>query len=192
MSQTGMMTTCSIYTTNQTAVTTSGTLYKNRTICVHTNGNTIWEEDVTPTQYYDLARQRVYVCRERSEAETRRLAEEQRQREARARIAQEQRRLAGERAKALLVSHLTKEQRKTFEELGWFIVKGGLSGNHYKINTKGYAGNIHMLKQEKAIAQLCCHADGIPLHDHHLAQMIALKYDEERFLRIANHTRIAA
>jgi hypothetical protein len=36
------------------------------------------------------------------------------------------------------------------------------------------------------MAGLCCHCDDVPLHDHHLAQMIAIRWDEERFLRVAN------
>ena len=143
---------------------------------------------VTPTQYYDLARQRIYICRERSEAEERRLAEEARQREARARIAQEQFRLAGERARDLLIAHLSAEQRKSMEQRGWFVVKGGKSGTNYRIRTGSYAGNIEVLRGDKVTGVLCCHCDGIPLHDHHLAQKLALQYDEDRFLRIANHS----
>jgi hypothetical protein len=118
------------------------------------------------------------------------LEEERQQREARTRVYERERKLAHERSRELLLAHLTKEQRRTFEENEWFIVKGGKSGNHYKIHTLSYAGNVEVLDAKlQRIAGICCHCDGIPLHDHHLAQKIAIQWDEERFLRVANRGR---
>lgn len=149
----------------------------------------LWEEAVTPTQYYDLACMRVHICRERTEAENRRLEEEQRLREEAARRREEERHIAGRRAKELLLSHLTPEQQRTFEENNWFIVKGGKSGTRYRIGTNRYAGNIEVLHGDKAVARLCCHCYGdIPLHDQHMAQMLALRWDEDRFLGLANRS----
>jgi hypothetical protein len=145
---------------------------------------------VTPTQYFDLARHRVYICRERTEAEMRRLAAERELHRLAYEERQKQQRDAIVRSRELLLAHLTPAQRKTFEENDWFVVKGGKTGRHYRIGTKSYAGNIVILgKDDKMEGSICCHADHLPLYDHHLAQKLALMYDEERFLRIGNISR---
>ena len=172
--------------TNCIPPTASATLFP-----VYTDGygNTYIDVEayVTPEQYYALARNRVEyynlineVDRARIQAE----AENYRREEA-ARLAL--RIAANNTAKELLLSHLTAEQRKTFEKNQWFIVEGGKTKTEYRIRTTGYSGNIEILNKKKTIAVLCCHCnDSVPLHDHHLAQKIALEYDEERFLKIAN------
>jgi hypothetical protein len=132
----------------------------------------------------------VNICHERSEAETRRLDDLHRQAQERANAVATERLAADQRAKDLLLSHLTPEQRKTFENNGWFIVKGGKSGDRYKIKTNGYAGNIDKVDVNN-VSQIrfCAHTRReLPLHDHHVAQMLAIQYDEEQFLRVANRT----
>lgn len=144
-------------------------------------------------QYYYLARARAVHFREETEqerqaalamAEQRRIAAVEQ-----ARIVE----IAKLRARDLLLEHLTPAQRETFTKNHWFVVRGGMTKTDYQININGYAGNIFALKGGKPVESLCCHCDGgIPLHDQHLAQKLALEYDEERFLRTANRRRIAA
>ena len=138
-------------------------------------------------QYYELARRRVLYHQEWTAQEL------QRQEEARAqaRRAQEEyirkSREALERSRALLLAHLDPVQRKTFEKNHWFVVEGGKTKQKYRINTKAYAGNIDVLAGGKITHRLCVHCnDGIPMHDHHLAQKLWLEHDEERILSIAN------
>jgi hypothetical protein len=136
--------------------------------------------------YYALAQNRVAYYREQT-AEDLRLMEEAR---AQAVRAQEEyirkTREALDRSRELLLSHLTPEQRKTFEKNQWFVVEGGKTKVKYRINTNTYAGNIHVLVGSKVSHRLCVHCEGVPLHDHHLAQKLWLEHDEERILKIAN------
>lgn len=147
------------------------------------------EEYVRHAEYYELARQRGLMFRIRTEAE-KRLAEE-RKREAAAHAAAEfeRRKAADQRARDLLLANLSADQRASFERNRWFVVRGGNTGTHYRIHTRNVAGNIEVLKDDRAVARLCCHlAGGFPDHDHHLAQKLALQFDETFFLSQANRT----
>jgi hypothetical protein len=143
----------------------------------------IWVDN---SQYYYLAQGRAVAYRVRTEEE--RLREQERVRQAQ--IAMEQRaretKAALARSRELLLEHLTPDQRTTFEQHKWFIVQGGKSKQRYRIRTETYAGNIDVLNGSKISHRLCVHCDSIPLYDHHLAQKLALEYDEERLLQIAN------
>ncbi len=146
------------------------------------------EEDwaVNHERYLEWARNRAVAFRIRT-AEQRRL-EEERRRIANEIYEQQQReyRQAVTRSRELLLAHLTKHQRETFEKNNWFIVIGGKTTRKYRVRTRDYTANIDVYEGDKISHRLCCHCADVPLHDHHLAQKIALECDEERFLMTAN------
>ena len=119
--------------------------------------------------------------RERLEAQQR--AEWQQQDQERRR-AREQ---ADARAEELLLSLLTEEQAATRQDRGWFEVRGS-AGGRYRIRSRGQAGNVDLMPEtgEERDTSYCCHPSGVPDADAHLAQMLALVTDEDRFRRTAN------
>jgi len=144
-------------------------------------------------EYFDLARARGVAFRIRTAEETRLRAEavanaQRRQQES---LAKKQAILS--RAKELLLEHLTQDQRNTFEKNRWFIVKGSKSKTEYRIRTDyGIAGNIDVLNKGQRVATLCCHCRyDIPESDQFLSQKLALMYDEENFLKVANRRAAA-
>jgi hypothetical protein len=155
--------------------------------------NSAWyhtQEDVwmDASRYYQLAQGRTVYYRERS---TRELYEQEQAREVARRQQEEwtrRTREALERSRELLLANLTKVQRETFVRNNWFVVVGGKTKKSYRIRTNGgAAGNIDVLNGNKVSHRLCCHcSNDIPLHDHHLAQKLALECDEDRFLKLAN------
>lgn len=165
---------------NQTQATTS--LASTNAYINQTTGD-IWVDN---TQYYYLAQGRAVAYRARTEEERLRHEEQQRQ----AQLAMEQRRresqAALDRSRELLLAHLSEVQRATFRSHKWFVVQGGKTKQKYRIRTETYAGNIDVFNGSKISHRLCVHCDGIPLYDHHLAQKLAIEYDEERLLKIAN------
>jgi hypothetical protein len=170
---------------------TSASLVGANAVCVPSHqccgcdatGGVIWVDN---SQYYALAQGRVVICRERTAAE--RAAEEEAARLNRLRYEEQTRHriVALTRSRELLVANLSAFQRKTFESHKWFVVEGGKTKQKYRIRTETYAGNIDVLNGSRVSHRLCVHCDGVPLHDHHLAQKLALEYDEERLLTIAN------
>jgi len=163
-------------TVSQTGTALSNAYYNSTT-------GEIWVEH---TQYLALAQNRATVYHARTETE--RLCAEQAQQAARAHQEQwmEKQRIALARSRELLLAHLSPAQRATFEENRFFVVQGGMTKSKYRIRTENYAGNIDVLSGSKVRHRLCCHCDGVPLHDQHLAQKLSLEHDEERFLQIAN------
>jgi hypothetical protein len=148
------------------------------------------EEYLNNSEYYELARQRGVAFRVRS-AEEKRLAQEAQARQAEELKERYARREAiNQRARELLVSCLTLAQRESLEKHAWFLVIGGNSGKRYRIRTNSVMGNIDVMagkRSDRVEARLCCHCQGnIPESDQHLAQKLALEYDEARFLSIAN------
>jgi hypothetical protein len=163
---------------NQTsAQTTAGTSYFTQ--------EDIWMD---ATRYYQLAQGRTVYYRERTQQE--RYQQEQAREVARRQQEEWTRRTreALERSRELLLANLTKVQRETFVRNNWFVVVGGKTKQSYRIRTNGgAAGNIDVLNGNKVSHRLCCHcSNDIPLHDHHLAQKLALECDEDRFLKLAN------
>ncbi len=147
------------------------------------------EEDyVNHAEYYELARQRGIQFRIRTAEETRLRAEAAERARVAAEHARRERDAVIARARELLLSHLTAEQRETVEKNKWFVVVGGRTKTEYRIRTDyGIAGNIEVLSKGKKVATLCCHCNhAIPNNDQFLAQKIALQYDEDNFLKIAN------
>jgi hypothetical protein len=96
----------------------------------------------------------------------------------------------------VLLSLLTAEQAASYQENGWFEVRGS-RGGRWRIRNRGQAGNVDLMPEigEERDASFCVHPpDGLPDADAHLAQMLALVTDEDRFRQVANcvHRRAAA
>lgn len=170
-----------------------GAVYQSQTTTTTTN-TWVWagDNEVDADTYYYLATQRAVVYRERTAEERAVLQEQRRQATIRAEQREMECRQALARARDLLLEHLTPAQRETYTKNHWFTVQGGKTKIDYRINSNSYAGNVWVMKDGKPIESICCHCDHIiPLPDQHLAQKLALEYDEERFLRTANRRRIA-
>lgn len=89
---------------------------------------------------------------------------------------------ANERAKTLLLSLLTSEQKKELATSGYITVRGGTTKRKYII-LQGVAGNVY---HQASRTHYCCHMDiNAPVHDHMIAQMFHLRYNEEAFLKKA-------
>lgn len=96
--------------------------------------------------------------------------------------------VANKRAQELLLSLLSPEQRATYEEHGWFEVRGS-KGGRWRIRNKGQSGNVDLMPEigEERDATFCAHPPGsLPNADAHLAQMLTLVTDEDSFRRTAN------
>lgn len=88
---------------------------------------------------------------------------------------------AAQRARGLLLAHLSPEQRSRFEVDGSFTVYGGRTREPYQITTTDIF-NVYRGDQ-RYCATL---PGGVPLYDSMLAQMLTIKFDEDKFLRTAN------
>jgi hypothetical protein len=122
-------------------------------------------------------------------AEAQRAAEERRaaQEAERAALTAE-RGKASERAVELLLSLLTPEQAASYQEHGWFEVRGS-SGRRWRIRNRGQSGNVDLMPEigDEREMSLCAHPAGwLPDADAHVAQMLALVTDDEAFARTAN------
>jgi hypothetical protein len=95
---------------------------------------------------------------------------------------------AAERALELLRSLLSDEQWISYQEKGWFEVRGS-KGGRWRIRNRGQSGNVDLMPEigEEREATYCAHPPGsLPLADAHAAQMLALVTDEEAFVKTAN------
>lgn len=95
---------------------------------------------------------------------------------------------AGARALELLRSLLTDGQWASYQEKGWFEVRGR-SGRRWRVRSRGQSGNVDLMPEagEERDATYCAHPpEGLPDADAHAAQMLALVTDDEAFLRTAN------
>jgi hypothetical protein len=93
-----------------------------------------------------------------------------------------------DRALELLRSLLTDGQWASYQEKGWFEVRGK-SGRRWRVRNRGQSGNIDLMPEigEERDATYCAHPPGdLPDADAHAAQMLALVTDDEAFLRVAN------
>ena len=165
---TGWVTASTDYTT--TATTDAGTTWR---IWVNAGGT------AQPTFYQtavQATRSRLDILREKRRALHERLREK----------------LARKRARALLNEQLTEAQRASLAAKGEFEVEAQ-SGKRYVI-TRGRAGNVYSLDEHrKKVMRHCIHpTDYVPDEDTMLAQLLWLKWSEQEFMKIANHTRIAA
>lgn len=114
----------------------------------------------------------------RAEAEGRRVRAEQ----------EEKRGVASKRARELLIGTLSPEQRETFTKNGWFVVEGGKSKKKYRIQGRGYQGNIDVLDARNNVQyRLCVHCShDLPLEDHLLSQKTMLELAEDDIIKLAN------
>lgn len=129
----------------------------------------------------------------RAQAETHRRMEEIRRRQ-REKAAEEARQAANARAEVLLQSCLTPLQAETLKKRGFFYVCGK-DGNVYRIK-RGYAGNVERVDPKNfdtALERFCAHPDSdVPAADAMLAQKLALEFNPDAFLKVANRTRLQA
>jgi hypothetical protein len=139
------------------------------------------------TAYQETEDQRLE--RERQAAEAQALWEagraEREQREAERRAEREQ---AEARSLELLRSLLTGEQWASYQENGWFEVRGK-SGRRWRVRNQGQSGNVDLMPEigNERDATYCAHPpEGLPVADAHAAQMLALVTDDEAFMRVAN------
>ncbi len=94
-------------------------------------------------------------------------------------------RRARERSRQLLLRNLTPAQRAEFERTGTFKVRGGTSGQPYRI-TYGTTANIEVLTPSGTVCRrLCAGPVGVPIPAMMLAQKLMLETQEAEFVRIA-------
>lgn len=109
---------------------------------------------------------------------------------------------ATERALETLTSLLNEEQRESYRILGFFDMTAQ-SGRRYRLH-RGVAGNVRELGinpegEPEEVASLCCHPSRsiydeetgrrlgeMPVEDVVVSQLLALRFDEERFRLTAN------
>jgi hypothetical protein len=90
---------------------------------------------------------------------------------------------AKRRAERLLVSVLTREQRRERREHGYFTEI--VSGHRYRFY-RGTHGNVHRVNDAGETERTyCIQPDGVPEGDAHAAQLLLLRTDAERFMRVA-------
>lgn len=92
----------------------------------------------------------------------------------------------------VFLSFLTREQRKSTDRHGYFFTRGQ-SGIYYRILVgSGLTGNVRALRCSPDDddsdfffeVHLCCHTHEI--WSSYLTQVLYLRHDEQKFLRIAN------
>ena len=148
---------------NGVATTTGSLAYNYATNTAYVSNGTQW---VTWNTAYQ-------------ETEDQRAAREEQERE---------RQAVRDRALELLRSLLTDEQWASYQDKGWFEVRGR-SGRRWRVRNRGQSGNIDLMPEigEERDATYCAHPPGgLPDADAHAAQMLALVTDDEAFLRVAN------
>lgn len=91
----------------------------------------------------------------------------------------------GEQTLALL---LTPEQLEDWRRTSSFRLITQ-AGHEYKIK-RGISGNVKLIEQGEEVESLCCHPSGVSREDVVIAQVLALRTDEEGFRRTANISRI--
>lgn len=171
---------------NSAVATTAGSLAFNySTSTAYVSTGTQW---VTwNTAYQETEEQRAE--REERDREVReRLRERQAETEARAAEQRLEREQAESRALELLRSLLSDEQWESYQDKGWFEVRGP-SGRRWRVRNRGQAGNVDLMPEigEERDATYCAHPPGsLPDADAHAAQMLALVTDDEAFIRTAN------
>jgi hypothetical protein len=113
---------------------------------------------------------------------------------------------ANKRAKELLESILTQEERAWYDAhvQDSVLVRGGFSGSLFvvQLNYEAYQeglpgsvhGNVYRTDEHGCVLHRVCvaprmHTEDrkvIPLHDGHVGQILAIKFDEEEFVRKGN------
>lgn len=113
-----------------------------------------------------------------------------RQRDDVARVQAEEK-AANERAAELLLTYLDDDQKRTWRENNVIdLVSEGKK--RYRIK-RGVSHNVTELNEHgKEVVSYCAHPDGVPVDDVVLTQILALKYAEDHFLKVANKRQLAA
>lgn len=96
---------------------------------------------------------------------------------------------ANQRATELLMQFLTDEQRRTYEESGYFDVRGNRSGDIYRIGCTGHNNNVIRILPSGARVRMCAHpiqVEWLPHADHWLGQKLTIENNEAEFMRVAN------
>jgi hypothetical protein len=171
---------------NNSVTSTTGSLAFNYAT------NTAYVSTGTQWVTWNTAHQETEDQRAAREERTREVLERQRERraemEARAAGQRKEREQAEARSLELLRSLLTDAQWASYQDKGWFEVRGK-SGRRWRVRNRGQSGNVDLMPEigEERDATYCAHPpDGLPSADAHAAQMLALVTDDEAFMRIAN------
>lgn len=151
--------------TGSTSVTTGSgiAIFANNIV------NSRWEIVETPE---DRERR---LAREAEAAERRRQREEEAAR-------------VRERAEETLALILTPEQLEDWRRTDSFRLITQ-AGREYRIR-RGIASNVRLIEDGEEVESLCAHPNGVPREDVVIAQVLALRTDEEHFRRTANISRI--
>lgn len=94
------------------------------------------------------------------------------------------------RAEETLALLLTPEQMADWRRTDSFRLITQ-AGREYRIR-RGIAGNVKLIEQGQEVESLCAHPNGVPREDVVIAQVLALRTDEESFRATANIHRYAA
>lgn len=87
-------------------------------------------------------------------------------------------------ARCKLLASLNEEQRLSLTDKGHFNMASELGGE-YRIEDSSYSHNVILVKPHQAIS-FCAHIrEQAPMHDHLLAQALALRTNELGFLQVA-------
>lgn len=99
-------------------------------------------------------------------------------------------RVAVQRAEDLLLSQLSPEQRVRYGRDKQIVVH--VRGKRFEIDAGRQHSNIREIGPDgRAVREFCCYQTGrCPLPDNALAQMLALQYDHDEFLKRANVVRL--
>ena len=153
----------------------------------------VWAGDpvtLMPDEIHPLYQQsqQVIPTAEELAAVQARLAAQQAEQQAKAAAEAQRLKAAQDRAERTLCAHLTPEQERAWREEQAFFVTSQ-SGRRFKVR-RGFSHNLYEVAQDGTLLrELCVHIDmrhGCPVADNLLAQLLGLKFDEERFLKKAN------
>jgi hypothetical protein len=93
-----------------------------------------------------------------------------------------------EKARNLFLSLLSDEQKLAMKN-NHYVIETSPAGHRYMIRTNGHwTGNVRLLDgMDQPLADLCCHSFGrMPKYDQFAAQLLAIRYNEEEFIGVAN------
>ncbi len=136
----------------------------------------------TPARVYGFPA----VHRELTPEERAAREEEDRRRQAEYEVRNAEQKLANENAKKLLLSVLNEEQKRDWAAHGHFYLH--VEDRKYRIK-RGRSGNVELVDPQtnEPLERFCAHpAQSVPDEDTAVAQMMYLKYDERRFIGLAN------
>lgn len=146
------------------------------------------------TLRFNVVPQFVDPQRDAERRQARELADERRRIEVQARM--DVIKEAGDRASETLRLLLDDQQWDSWQrDLNFELLTQ--SGRRYRVR-RGHAGNVRLIEQGVEVESLCCHPEmltnhgRLPNEDAVIAQVLALRTDEESFRRTANIQRMRA